>query len=426
MLFEIGNKKTYEVDLPKRKLAAASVWRIVLMDPFASLRDTEFEDNTIEDILNPKTIIGCIRIDSLFNVQNIPIIQTNVKVNRISLSILNNVLVMKHQVPDILQQYSLKVEEHIKNTQEFCTINLADINANINLYADMELKIYNEFGFSVEIFDSSYLTMIPFIDKVLIKCYIVNNAGNHPNLCCVTADTLNIRYGPTVGSAIATAEQIWQNILKDVESKNRLPIMTRYAICNSTSVSLKFGQDLTDEQIWLQVNECFYYAFRSEKCPQRLKFSVKMDDSVVEVTESFVVNDAENGVHYSPVIDGKYLLITSQKISTTQRKITIKGQIELLNMTKESFQVQYKNKNVKFDTDQVLVKNQCVILLAAGSIGSVFESFDDSSDASIRLQIANVDGNGWSGEIPLGKATVQTPWLVKSKHFILFSFLVFF
>lgn len=415
VLFEIGNRKRCDIELPKRRLAA-SVWRIVLLDPLASLRDLELElddtDIVFDDLLNPKTIIGCIRIDTIFSVRNISIVQANLRVNRLSLAILNNVCILKHQVPDLLQQYSLKVEEHVRNTQEFCAINFTEVNASVALHTDMEWKVYNEFTIDVNVFDSSYLTMVPLIDRVPIKCYIENNTLGQPNIACVTAGKLRIRYGPSIGCAIAIAEQIWQNILRDVESKHRLPIMTRFVVCNSTSAPIRFGQDQTDEQIWLQQNECFYYAFRAINLPQKLKFSIRLENNIVDVGDTFVVDDREN-INYFGVGDGKYLLISSRKVSSTQRKIMVKGQIEVLNMTKETFQIHYKTKTDKTDAEDATVKNQCGILLAPAAIGSILEVCNDTREASVRLQLAGGDANGWSGEIPLNRPASTIPWIVK-------------
>lgn len=415
VLFDIGNRKRCDIALPKRKLAA-SVWRIVLLDPLGSLRDLELElddtDIVFDDLLNPKTIIGCIRIDTIFSVRNIPIVQANLRVNRLSLAILNNVCILNHQVPDLLQQYSLKVEEHVRNTQEFCAINFTEINASVALHVDMEWKVYNEFTFDVSIFDSSYLTMNPFIERVPIKCYIEHNTLGQPNIGCVTAGKLRIRYGPSIGSAIAIAEQIWLNILRDVESKNRLPIMTRFVVCNSTSVAIKFGQDHTDEQIWLQQNECFYYAFRAINLPQKIRFSVRLESRTVDVADACVVDDREN-IDYFAVVDGKYLLISSRKVSTTQRQIMVKGQIDVLNMTKETFQIHYKTKGDS--ADDATVKNQCGILLTPSANSSILEACNDTREAFVRLQLAGGDANGWSGEIPLNRPASTIPWIVKGK-----------
>lgn len=407
--FAIGNKKSNDVKLPKLKLTA-SVWRIVLIEPIASTSYIEpDETNPLQDFLSPRTIISFIRIDSIFNVENVPKLQANFKINRMTMSIMNNCVNVQSCPPDILSRYTLKVEEHTDVTQEFCQVNFGDINVNVNMFGDMQTKIYNEFTFGINIFDSSYLNIIPLVETMSIGSYMELPRGNRQSILHVTADKLSIKYGPAAGCAIATAKSVWQNTPIEVQ----MPILSRIVVCNAMSVSLKFGQDRTNETIWLQTNECFYYAFRSEMLPQRLRFSVKSENSIVEVSKSFALsgNDEMQMLNVSP---NKLLLLTTRKLSTTQKQVIIKGQIELINMTKLSFHVHYRDKN-KIQTLDAEGSNtdQSVILMPSMSNGSFFDACDDSSDAYIRLQLVHENANGWSGEIPLGKSTSAIPWLVK-------------
>lgn len=420
LLFTIGDQNSTEIELPKRKLTA-SVWRIVVIDPISSLGESEIDDDSNESLrglLSPLKLIGRIRIDSLFSFKDVPIIQANVKFNRISLSIMNNVSILKHQVPKLLENYTLKVEEHVRMTEQFSLLTLTDLNSTISFYSDMRWKLYNEMSIAVDIFDSSFLNLIPFIDKFSVKSFLEKNEENQPYICYATADKFRLRYGPSVGFAFATSAQIWQNILKDLESKNRLPIMTRFVICNSTSSPIKFGQEKTDEQIWLQANECFYYAFRKDKSPQSLKFAVKLKENIVDVVDSFALTNNEQ-IKCISVAEGKHFLISSRKLSTTQRQILIKGQIEVLNMTSDSFQVHYRYISSKLNEDDnnENSKNHNGLLLAASSNGSFLEACNDSREAFIRLQLSGSEANGWSGEIPLMKETNGVPWLVKGDKF---------
>lgn len=88
--FEIGNKKSLEVKLPRQKLTA-SVWRIVMVEASSSTSYIEpDETNPLQDFLSPRTIISLIRIDSIFNVENIPKLQANFKVNKLTMTVLNS------------------------------------------------------------------------------------------------------------------------------------------------------------------------------------------------------------------------------------------------------------------------------------------------------------------------------------------------
>lgn len=413
--FEIGNKKSHEVQLPKQKLTA-SVWRIVLIEPVESSTYIEpDETNPLQDFLSPRTIISFIRIDSIFNVENVPKLQASFKANEFRISILNSCNNVQTCSPEILSRYTLKVEEHTDVTQEFCQLIFRSINVNVNLYGDMQAKVYNEFTFGINIFDSSYLNVVPFIDTISIGSYVEFSSENQPNVFYLTADKLRLKYGPAAGCALATAKSIWQNT--PIESQ--MPIMSRLIVCNSMSAALKFGQDATYEAIWLQTNECFYYAFRSQNAPQKLRFAVKSDNNIIEVSELLSLNDNDQ-MKMLTVAPNKLLLVTVRKLSTTQKQITIKGQIELMNMTKESFQVHYKHKGKQYEQHSdaestASVTNTSVILMPSMTSNSFFDACDDSSDQVIRLQLVNEHANGLSGEIPLGKVTSNNniPWIVK-------------
>lgn len=415
--FVIGNKKSHEVKLPKQKLTA-SVWRIVLIESMDATTYIEPDEmNPLQDFLSPRTIISFIRIDSIFNVENVPKLQANFKINKMTMSILNSCVNVQSCPPEILSKYTLKVEEHTDVTQEFCQINFGNINVNVNVYGDMVAKVYNEFTFGINIFDSSYLNVIPLIDPVSIGSFIeFSTTDNQPTILHLTADKLSMKYGPAAGCAIATAKNVWQNTPIEMHT----PIMSRFVVCNSMSAPIKFGQDSTEETIWLQTNECFYYAFRTEKLPQKLRFSVKSENSIVEVfSKAFSLNDTDE-MKMLNVATNKMLLVTTRKLSTTQKQVIIKGQIEVMNMTNESFQIHYKDKTKLQYTDaENSNTNPSVILMPSMGSGSFFDACDDSCDAYIRLQLVHENANGWSGEIPLGKPTSNIPWLVKGNEFLL-------
>lgn len=382
--FKLDNRELHEITLPKRKVSA-SVWRIKIIRPLTFLDDLENEEERgFYDIIGPKDIIGCIRIDSLFSVKHIPLVQTNINISDLSVTILNNFHVPNLKMPDVLKQYTLHVGDHLNNTQEFCRLYSPKINASFSIYTEMDVTMYNEFQFGIDIFDYSYLTMQPLLENVTVKSYVevaMNSLDERDNVCYIIINKLNIKYGSTAGHAIATAKQIWQNILKADESEYNLPIVTRYVICNSISVPFKFGQDETDEQIWLRSNYCFYYAFRNQNLSQRLKFTLDTEDAC-----AICDFDDLNELNYLPINQEKLLLVTTKKISTTQRQVIVKGQIEILNMTKETFQVHYKS-NVQSDEDTKL-SSQCVILLPADSTGSFFAKCDESSNHVLRLVMA--------------------------------------
>lgn len=259
--------------------------------------------------------------------------------------------------------------------------------------------------------------MIPLIDTVTIGNYIEVNNTDGADVFHLSADRLSIRYGPTVGNAIVTAKNVW----KPIETQK--PLLTRYVLCNAMSVPIEFEQQLPSEMYSapseLQPNECYYYAFLSPKGPQRLNISVKSEQN--RVTCPMPLND-DDKLKTLPIGGNKVLLVTTKKLSTTQKQIIVKGQIELMNMTNEPFRVQYVDQKPIEDGD---LTRPNVISLCANGNGSFFESCDSENQAHIRLQLANEYGCGWSGKVPLSEPTTVLH-LVKVPHkseqkFITFS-----
>lgn len=404
-MFDIGSKKTNRIELPKQKLTA-SLWRIILIDPIASLVDIE-DTQLLQDILTPRTIISFIRIDSMFNVDNIPVLQANIKFDRLSIAIMNRISKnIKKSLPEILSQYKLKSLPQKDVIQEFCRINIDNINTNINLYHELHARIYNELKISVDICDSSYMTMIPLIDSISIGNYVEINNSDGPNVFHLSADKLNIRFGPTAGNALVTAKNVW----KPIETQK--PLLTRYVICNSTSTPFEVGQWSTDSAIELSPNECHCFSFTSLTAPQRLNISILLDKQFISCP---VQLNGDNRIKMLPVVDQKVLIVTTKKLSTTQKQIIVKGQIELINMSSEYFCAQYLEID-KENKDGISAKKSCMIHLYANGNGSFFEACDEANDAYLRLQLFCEYGNGWSGKVPLNKSTANSPWLVKVPH----------
>lgn len=251
--------------------------------------------------------------------------------------------------------------------------------------------------------------MIPLIDTVTIGNYIEVNNTDGADVFHLSADKLNIRYGPTVGNAIVTAKNVW----KPIETQK--PLLTRYVLCNGMSVSFKFEQQAPSSvytyPIELEPNDCYYYAFLSPKGPQRLSISVQSEDNWISCP--LPLND-DDKLKTLPIDDNKILLVTTKKLSTTQKQIIVKGQIEIMNMTNEPFRVQYVDQQPVKECDATPPN---VISLCANGNGSFFEACNDESEpAHIRLQLATELGCGWSGKVPLSEPTTAGPWLVKVPH----------
>lgn len=414
--FQIDEKHPRELLLPKRRVTA-SVWRVVIANPVAKQIESNHTNyNVFRDILQPRSLIGCIRVDSIFSNKNIPMIQMNVNIKNVSLSILNSLNLSNNKIPPILKQYTLKINSHLANTQEYCCVQFPNIMASICMFSDSNWTLYKEFVVGVSVFDYGYLQMERVLEDVAVQTYVENTNENRRglNVCSMLVDRIHLKYGPYIGHTIAISNEIWREMFKSDDNKTYIPILTRFVVSNDTSVPFKFGQYETEEQIWLRPNECYFYAFYSTKKSQTL--SVSVDCGEVEHTDTVFLIDEKQELQYIPINYDKILIVAQRKISTTQMHIAIKGQIEVRNMCKQAFQIHYKN-NVMLkagpDDGQMNLNSQSVIMLNGEASGSFFATCDPNTDHIIRLHLAGQDGSGWSGEIPLHAASSNVPWLVK-------------
>lgn len=424
--FYLSEKEIIELKLPTRKVTA-EIWRIRVHQPFILIDSNFFQDESssdddddeidnatnssgqtrslqktlqkmsgqlnttaIQDYLNPdnvqsdsvlnihpRALVGCMRIDSNFSTKSIPSIQAVFKMAHFTLS-LKNIEQHMDAMPEPLKSYT--ISDGIIDCQTFFKFSLNNVRAHGNLYQDQSITLHTEMCCSSSIIDYSYLTMQPLLDECNIQMY--SEYGNALNVNIVT-DDIRIRYGPLVGHSIAIAEQIWYRHFFETKttssSSSRLNnddavIASRFIICNATSAIIQFGQEGTHEAIYesvyLKPKECSFYAFRSDRCEQRLAFADENNWNAPTKDMVCSVAIGNDGTDVLRLIDDRLMLIRTEKISATQKKITVKGQIEVISMTEQPLRVYYKandsinvaNKSIEFDVNNsgsVSVLTQC-------------------------------------------------------------------
>lgn len=414
--FYLSEKEIVELKLPTRKVTA-EIWRIRVHQPYILIDSNFFQDESssdddedsssahqtrslqkalqkmsgrmnvtaIEDYLNqdsvqqssgvlnihPRALVGCMRIDSNFSTKSIPSIQAVFKMAHFTLS-LKNIEQHTDNMPEPLKSYTLA--DGIIDCQTFLKFSLNNVRAHGNLYQDQSISLHTEMCCSSSIVDYSYLTMQPLLDECNIQMYA--EYGNQLNVN-VVADDIRLRYGPLVGHTIAVAEQIWYRHFtetKSLNSNNDAVIASRFIVCNATSSIIQFGQEGTleaiYESIYLKPKECSFYAFRSDRGDQRLAFADENNWNAPAKDNVSSVSIGIDGMDVLRLIDDRLMFVKTEKISATQKKITIKGQVEVLSMTEQPLRVYYKandsqgivNKPVEFDvcnSGSVSVLTQC-------------------------------------------------------------------
>lgn len=376
--FTLSEKDVQELALPSIKVSS-EIWRILVFQPFISIDGQYFqEENSSDDDehdenhsmlekslkimgetlathdindylnkdtdsnmyhLNPRALVGCMRIDSIFSSQFVPNVQLVTDISHMSLTIKNHSKLSDNSMKSVMGQYTAVGD--VNDTHTVVKLNSTKLNSHFCLYYDNKITLQTSFVFSANVVDYSYLIMQPLIEEVNLQFYYEN--ADSINLH-VIADELRIRYGISAGHSLAVTEQIWRQILTKDNAHN--VFVMRYVICNSTSVPLHFGQYLTEESIYLKPNESCLYAFRTDKLEQKLAFSFGEN----KWCPSDPLYVGKDDVQYLKVDEDKILIPKIDKISASQKRIVIKGQIELLNMSEHAFIVQYKNAKNKDDS----------------------------------------------------------------------------
>lgn len=297
-------------------------------------------DNTSMNNLNPKALVGCMRIDSYFSANLIPNVEAAINIAHLTLSLKNNLpsTATKRPMPDPLRQYTYQTESS-KDVQTFMRFYFRNIASYVSTYEDQHFSCAAEANFSSSIFEFSYLTMQPLVEEFGFK-FAIDVTANRSADINIVSDEIRLRYGQSVGHTLAVSEQMWRQILEP--NVAHMVLATRYVMCNCTCVALKFGQIATQEELYVRPNECAFYSFRSDRADQRLTISV--DAGVWIATEPVII--AGDGTQIVKISgQNQYIFVKVEKISSTQKTITVKGQIEFLNMCAEHIRIQYAVNN---------------------------------------------------------------------------------
>lgn len=386
--FYLSEKEIVELKLPLRKVTA-EIWRIRVRQPYILVDSNFFQEESssededdngasptrslsktlkimgghlnvtaIEDYLNedsttttgvlnihPRALVGCMRIDSNFNTKLIPSVQAVFKIVTFTLALRN--VEQQHSaaetMPEPLKSY--KIADDFTNVQTFIKFTLDNVRAHGNFFQDSSVSLHTEMRCSSSIIDYGYLTMQPLLDECNVQMYGEYGAKLMVN---VVIDDIRLRYGPLVGHSLSIAKQIWWRHFagkQATQTDKDTVITSRFVICNATATIIEFSQydgDSMFESIYLQPKECSFYAFRTGQHEQRLAF-VDVDNGIPPSKDLMCI--VAVGVDRTEVVrwkDDRLMVIRTEKLSATQKKITVKGQIEVISMTQQPLRMLYK------------------------------------------------------------------------------------
>ncbi|GAB0097728.1 hypothetical protein DMENIID0001_133940 [Sergentomyia squamirostris] len=427
--FSLSESEVKTVEMPKKKITS-SVWRVVMSSPTVSVDGSFFEEDissteesdslvnpdpciyNIDDILqrvetfkssgnvdvftlHPKILVACLRINSFFSPSLIPNLRGCCEIAEIEVNIMNHIPDRPVTIPKIIREFN--PVGGITQCHAAGVMKISNVKVHGNIFDECTLSVEVEMGVELAVLDYGNLLNYPVLESVRISGGIDKSSDSVA--INVVSDPIRVRLGPAVGHTITTTHSLWTQSLQKSPDPTEMIIVTRFLICNSTNLPLIFGQMDTDESILLPPKICHLYVFRSVKKDQKLKLSIA-NDPLNCSSVACCVN--KEGKQFIKLNNGQMIHVIVEKISSTQRKITLKGQIEVFNMSIHSFTLQFKSY------DQVME-----VSVRGKKSSSLLHHSHSSSELPDSLKIRFNEG-GWSGEIPLTKHPERKhPWLVK-------------
>uniref|UniRef100_A0A1B0DR14 Uncharacterized protein n=1 Tax=Phlebotomus papatasi TaxID=29031 RepID=A0A1B0DR14_PHLPP len=423
--FHLSESEMKTLEMPKSKVTA-SIWRVVMSSPMVSVDGTFFEEESssaeeesllvnrdpfiynINDILqrvesnnsgnasvfnlHPKILVACLRIDSVFSPALIPNFRGCVDIAQIEVNLMNHIPVRPVKIPAVIKDFN--PTGGITPCHSVGCLRILNAKGHVSILDEWNLSLGVDLMVELTVLDYSYLVSYPVVENARI-CGAIEKDADYVGINAM-CEPIRVRFGPGIGHTLATTHSLWTQSLQNAKEPMEMVLVTRFLVCNATNVPLVFGQAELDEKISLPAKFCHLYVFRSEKKDQKMIFTVACDSQY----QSDACDIGREGTQAVRLSNGAVLLVIIEKISSTQRKITLKGQIEVYNMSSESFIVQLKNPEILTDI-QVLGKK---------SSSSLNIHPRGEVPQSLRVRFNH---ESWSGEIPLKSTGKVLPWLVK-------------
>lgn len=362
--------------------------------------DEGMDDSQNDDLstLHPKILIACMKVDSYFNPALIPNCTVFVHVNQLEVNIMNQLVGQEEcKLPDALKTYRgpcnvLPINQHVAQ------IRVDNCKIGTSIYDDLNLDLQWQLGVQVNLADFACSRAMPFVEHFQFSGYY--DCGDEEKeriLNLLVRNSLKVHVDPSVVHTIFTAMSIWnQGLTNGGEQGKELILMTRFVICNSTSTVIYYGQKGADELYPVLPRGFDFYAFKSVNAQQAL--FVAMDSETGRVTsEAFIISEdqAEQCIR----MGNSFLVITVKSLSSTQRMVTVRGQMEVFNLSREKFVLQLGSEAEK---RPMMLLDKCMSIVSQRNLEEL---------NVLRVCFENI--GHWSGDVPIRASGKRLPWLVK-------------
>ncbi|KAL9894530.1 vacuolar protein sorting 13B [Glossina fuscipes fuscipes] len=430
--FWLSETMANDLPMPEQTLCAA-IWRIVILQSMVTVNGNCFDSNDADDeiksiesnslgevfqhtdkrrefILNPKVLVGCMRIDTIFQSQDIPKLQLMVSCNQVYIKFLNQPD-ENGDLPPPLKKYRL-TKTTVKS-QAFVFVMLSNLTFHYVFYTRGHYNLDLELNGNIKCLDYGYLNLIPLLEDATFKCYLHADIMKNIFIGNILCDRLRFNVGPSTLHALLTSKTHWEELLDTDNKRIRHALIPRCVVANRTMQAIVFGQTGTKERVQLNVKECYLYSFDSDFYKQELTFYITDEGTtLVETSQSVHIpfKMDEDNVIYNLRMGNKCLVLKLRKLSGLQVLLMIKGQVELISMVPYRLRVEFRrDDNSKSHAENKSIREYEIDKYDRKSF---YMSVNQKSEISIRLKIIKEGVNAYTGEIPL-RINKKLPWLVK-------------
>ena len=339
--FYLSESEVCQLNLPKSipQSAIASTWRVVLTFSNSKLNSHHY--------VSPRALAACMRIDSYFNSILVPRAQLALNLYSFKLSMYNQFnksLALK--MPEKLRYFT--PDGLTPDNQCFLIYEIENTGMYVASWDSGLSTIDLKTSTSCCILDYSTLSMKPFIQPVYLKLAL--DLGEFAKINFMS-ESITIRFGPAMVHTLSVSTQLWnQNWLtnSNVEPPDMV-VITRYVICNDTTLRIRFGQVETDEDILLRSRFLHLYCWRSQKSPRRIRIGIEQNDWIW--SDPLNIDEIKSEVVKITYSQTYTLLMSVKNISSTQKQIVFSGQLVVCNMLLDHFEMKVipfesENKNL--------------------------------------------------------------------------------
>lgn len=354
--FSLSESKTSSVELPPKSVWS-TIWRVIILQPLVMVNGDCF-DGTDEDeellsvkslsgpnedrpdefekkdfVLHPRVLVGCMRVDTVFRVDSIPQVQLLVHCNQFLVKLQNKAESDFH-LPTLLKRFRLAAKS--TRVQSFCNILLTNTNLHLIYFNTNRFSVETKLKANISCLDYGFFNMLQLLEDTNFNLYFEINDLRKEIIANAMFDRLRINMGPAILHSLLASRNHWEELLDRDELRMHYFLVPKCIVANRTKTIIGFGQTGTQECIKLQSKECCLYTFCSDYYKQELTIFTFAEgkETPTGISESVPIQfqfDQPNRYSYIN-IGGRYIVLKSRKLSSSQILLLIKGQIELFSM----------------------------------------------------------------------------------------------